>query len=56
MDAYLRLGAERAAPWLGLPVDTLRRVLPVDPVRSAVKDPPSAPLLQGAGLMEAAVS
>jgi hypothetical protein len=56
MDAYLRLGAERAAPWLGLPVDTLRRVLPADPVRSAVKDPPSAPLLQGAGLMEAAVS
>lgn len=55
MDAYLRLGAERAAPWLGLPVETLRRILPAEPVRSAIKDPPSAPLLQGAGLMEAAV-
>lgn len=56
MDAYLRLGADRAAPWLGLPADTLRRVFPAEPVRTAIKDPPSAPLLQGAGLMEAAVS
>lgn len=56
MDAYLRMGAERAAPWLGLPAETLRRILPAEPVRSAIKDPPSAPLLQGAGLMEAAVS
>jgi len=56
MDAWLRMGPERAAPWLGLPVETLRRILPAEPVRSAIKDPPSAPLLQGAGLMEAAVS
>ena len=56
MDAYLRLGAERSAPWLGLPVETLRRILPAEPIRTAIKDPPSAPLLQGAGLMEAAVS
>lgn len=56
MDAYLRMGAERAAPWLGLPVETLRRILPAEPIRTAIKDPPSAPLLEGAGLMEAAVS
>ncbi len=56
MDAYLRLGAERSAPWVGLPVETLRRILPADTIRTAIKDPPSAPLLQGAGLMEAAVS
>lgn len=56
MDAYLRLGPERVAPWVGLPLDTLRRILPAEPVRSPIKDPPSAPLLQGAGLMEAAVS
>ncbi len=56
MDAYLRLGPERAAPWLGLSVEALRRALPFEPARSTIKDPPSAPLLQGAGLMEAAVS
>lgn len=56
MDAYLRLGPARAAPWLGLPVEALRRALPFEPARSTIKDPPSAPLLQGAGLMEAAVS
>lgn len=55
MDAYLRLGPERAAPWVGLPAEALRRALPFEPARSPVKDPPSAPLLQGAGLMEAAV-
>lgn len=52
VDALLRVGYARAASIVGVAEETLRRVLPVDPSRPAPRDPPSAPLLQRAGLME----
>ncbi len=52
MDAYLQLGPGRAGELLGLDPELLRRTLPLDPNRPIPKDPPSAPLLIGAGVME----
>ena len=52
MDAYARLGAERAGALTGLSPDLLARVLPIDTSRPVPKDPPSAPLLVTAGLLE----
>ncbi|MEZ4410070.1 MAG: hypothetical protein R3A52_26880 [Polyangiales bacterium] len=53
LDAYLLLGPARAARWLGLDENTLARAVPPDPSRPTPRDPPSAPLLVAAGLMEA---
>jgi hypothetical protein len=52
MDAFVRLGHARVAAFLDLDEDLLRRTLPPDPSRPIPRDPPSAPLLQRAGLME----
>ena len=52
MDAYVRLGPAAAAAWTGVSVDDLTRVLPAETSRTPLKNTPSAPLLQGAGLME----
>lgn len=52
MDAFVRLGHARVAAFLDLDEDLLRRTLPPDPSRPVPRDPPSAPLLQRAGLME----
>lgn len=52
MDALLRLGHARVASFLDLDEDLLRRAVPHDPSRPVPRDPPSAPLLQRAGLME----
>lgn len=52
LDALLRLGHARVAAFLDLDEELLRRVVPIDPSRPIVRDPPSAPLLQRAGLME----
>lgn len=52
LDALLRLGHARAAALVGVDEETLRRFVPVDPSRPAPRDPPSAPLLQRAGLLE----
>ncbi len=53
LDAYLLLGPARASRWLGLDEATLARAIPPDPSRPTPRDPPSAPLLVAAGLMEA---
>lgn len=52
LDALARLGPARASRLVGVDEDTLRRFVPVDPSRPAPRDPPSAPLLQRAGLLE----
>lgn len=51
-DALLRIGHARVATFLDLDEDALRRALPLDASRPLPRDPPSAPLLQRAGLME----
>jgi len=52
VDALLRIGHARVAAFLDLDEDTVRRAVPPDPSRPVPRDPPSAPLLQRAGLME----
>lgn len=52
MDAYVRLGAERAAAITGVPLAPLQRSLPIDPSRPVPKDPPSALLIARAGVAE----
>ncbi|MBI5515079.1 MAG: hypothetical protein HY909_14985 [Deltaproteobacteria bacterium] len=52
LDAFHALGYARTAALLGLPEALLLRALPPDPNRPAPKDPPSAPLLTCARLME----
>lgn len=52
LDVFLRLGHERAATLVGVPVETVTRALLLDPNRPIAKDPPSAALLACAGLLE----
>lgn len=52
LDVLQRLGHVRAAALVGLDAELLQRLVPPDPSRPLTRDPPSAPLLQRAGLLE----
>lgn len=53
LDAFRLLGAERVARWLGLDEKTVARAMASDASLPSSRDPPSAPLVTAAGLMEA---
>jgi len=53
LDLAVSLGARRVSEFLGVSEDLVLRTLPPDPARPPPREPPSAPLLAAAALMEA---